>query len=201
MLKYNNINKLFFSNKKMLGDGKEAAYINQGVGQAITNFNERVSELSGIGKSTLEDVARLRELSRSQKEFWKLIPGLAIEVRGREDISDLSAAVDPFNGYLALEKDIKGDSKGALHVDLEAGELMIRGTPEGQKNLGYVQAPDQDVVRLVFYKRVLNAEKLVRILEKEKELHEYSTRFLLSDHDVKGLEWQRTRVPEIFTRK
>ena len=116
-------------------------------------FQEETQSVESLGDQLVEII---REICRSQVEFWQRVPALALEYDGR----------DGYSGHMQLayssrlwELDIDGSpGRSGCCVDLETGELvsLFRNTESGHAPL-----VKQQVLKLTFDMQQLDAQAIL----------------------------------------
>jgi len=150
-----------------------------------------------INRKKKELAKEIRSFSKSQKEFWQLVPDLALEADGRSGYSDnFSRAYH--NGVWAVDSS-KDNTGYNVYVDLATGELISAWAFHDKKELSR-PAPDKYIIRI--NPEDLDAGKLVAWLRKwaREEVSRYLTN---SAEEI--AEWRQeirrgTGLKEVFTQ-
>lgn len=123
-------------------------------------------DFTEINRSAVELIEKIRDVSRSQKDLWQMVPFLALQANGRSGYSDQYMRAYQ-SGYWAVVSSLR-DGYYHVFIDLETGDLV--------EWYGTVQkkAPDNSVLIIAVNINELDAAKIIDELRaKTKEpIHE-----------------------------
>ncbi|MEK6950850.1 MAG: hypothetical protein AABX13_03965 [Nanoarchaeota archaeon] len=163
---------------------------------------DRRDQLKNIEIKIKEAADEIRRYSCAQKELWRRVPFLALEIERRNGGSRYGEASE--DGYWRLGGSYTSDGRGEVCVDLATGELIdhyaikkflyysvVGGDVEERKPSRRILAKDKDVLRVDLEE--LSAHDFVKRLTREaqEERHQQYPSYFTSAEKEEREKWYR----------